>query len=77
MKVVWKKIIGITTLSLCGGILGTSSLQARSVAYVPPKIILNAELANPVIEAGRKQTTFLKVGLTGFKLEDKAKRIIG
>jgi Ca-activated chloride channel family protein len=67
MKAIWKKIIGATTLGLLGSVLSSAPLQARTVE-------LKAELASPVIEAGRKQTTFLKVALTGFKLEDKNSR---
>ncbi|KAG1657062.1 Sensor histidine kinase ResE [Nymphon striatum] len=44
-----------------------TSAQAKMVE-------LRAELGSPVIEAGRKQTTFLKVALTGFKLEDESDR---
>lgn len=38
------------------------------------EIILQAELGSPVLEAGKKQTTFLKVGLTGFKLDGQSER---
>ncbi len=56
-------------------ILGILSLAF--IAYVPvqaQQVELRAELGTPVIEAGKKQTTFLKVGLTGFKLENEADR---
>ena len=39
-----------------------------------PKIRLSADLAHPRILAGKKMTTYLKVGLTGFDLEAAAKR---
>ncbi|MDB4459232.1 VWA domain-containing protein, partial [bacterium] len=38
------------------------------------QVHLNAELAKPVMIAGEKQTTFLKVGLTGFELGDESER---
>ena len=62
-----KKLLGATALTLFGGALSASPVFAKTVQ-------LRAELASPVIEAGRKQTTFLKVGLTGFKLEDASER---
>lgn len=63
MKTLWKKLLGVATLAL----FASSTVQAQQVE-------LRAELGSPVIEAGRKQTTFLKVALTGFKLDDKADR---
>ena len=39
-----------------------------------PKIRLSADLAHPRILAGKKMTTYLKVGLTGFDLEAAARR---
>lgn len=53
-------------LALAGGLL-MSAVQAK-------EITLQAEVGSPVLEAGKKQTTFLKVGLTGFKLDGKADR---
>jgi Ca-activated chloride channel family protein len=35
---------------------------------------LRAELGTPVVVAGKRHTTFLKVGLTGFKLDDRSER---
>jgi len=35
---------------------------------------LRAELGTPIVEAGKRHTTFLKVGLTGFKLDDRSER---
>lgn len=66
MKYGWKKYFGLTALML----LALSSLQAREVKQVN----LKAELGSPVIEAGKRQSTFLKVALTGFKLDDKSDR---
>ena len=63
MKTHWKKLLGATVLAL----FASTSLQAKMVD-------LRAELGSPVIEAGKKQTTFLKVALTGFKLDDAADR---
>ena len=53
-------------LALAGGLL-MGAVQAK-------EITLQAEVGSPVLEAGKKQTTFLKVGLTGFKLTGKADR---
>ncbi len=49
---------------------------ATSVIAEPsaPKVRLSADLAHPRIIAGKKMTTYLKVGLTGFDLEAAAKR---
>lgn len=66
MKFGWKKYFGAVALTL----LAISSLQARQLKQVN----LKAELGSPVIEAGKKHTTFLKVALTGFKLDDKSDR---
>ena len=38
------------------------------------EIILKTEIANPVLAAGKKQTTYIKVSLTGFIVEQKADR---
>lgn len=63
MKSLLKTILGIASLSL----ISLAPVQAQQVE-------LRAELGTPVIEAGKKQTTFLKVGLTGFKLENEEDR---
>lgn len=47
---------------------------AAGAADTPPKVRLSADLAHPSILAGKKMTTYLKVGLTGFDLEPSAKR---
>lgn len=61
--------------SLLNTILGIASLSLISLAPVQAQQVeLRAELGTPVIEAGKKQTTFLKVGLTGFKLENEEDR---
>ena len=38
------------------------------------QVKLNVALEKPLLMAGRKQTTYLKVGLTGFELDDAADR---
>ena len=38
------------------------------------QIKLDAALNSPVLEAGKKQTVYLKVGLTGFKLKSPGAR---
>jgi len=70
MKPYWKKLlgaVGIASCSLLGSTLAMTSAQAKQVE-------LRAELGSPVIEAGRKQTTFLKIALTGFKLDNESDR---
>ncbi len=66
-KKITQKIIAASAFVLLGGFISSAPVYAKTVT-------LNAELANPVIEAGRQQTTFLKVSLTGFKLEDESER---
>ncbi len=63
MKSILKKCLTVAAVIA----MTVTSAQAK-------QIILKAELASPVIAAGLKQTTFIKVGLTGFKLDDKADR---
>lgn len=70
MKSHWKKLLGVLGIASCGllaGALTMTSAQAKQV-------VLRAELGSPVIEAGRKQTTFLKIALTGFKLDNESDR---
>ncbi|GAA0420771.1 VWA domain-containing protein [Cocleimonas flava] len=70
MQPFWKKLlgaVGIASFSLLGSTLAMTSAQAKQVE-------LRAELGSPVIEAGKKQTTFLKIALTGFKLDDESDR---
>ncbi len=67
LKKLGQKLCGLSACLLIGTAISSSPVYAKTV-------VLNAELANPVIEAGRKQTTFLKVSLTGFKLEDESDR---
>ncbi|MCK5809723.1 MAG: VWA domain-containing protein [Cocleimonas sp.] len=62
MKSRLKKYLSVVVIAMT-----VTSVQAK-------QIILKAELASPVIAAGMKQTTFIKVGLTGFKLDDKTDR---
>lgn len=75
---ITKKILGASACVLLGSILSSASVTAKSITYSSsnnPQIVkLSAELASPIIEAGRKQTTFVKVALTGFKLEDSNER---
>lgn len=72
VKNVANKILGVSACLFFGGALSSSSSVYATVA---PKIVeLKAELSSSIIEAGRKQTTFLKVALTGFSLEDSNNR---
>lgn len=68
MRNPWKTLTHTATLLITSFVILTSSVvQAKQV-------VLRAELGNPIIEAGRKQTTFLKIALTGFKLDDQEDR---
>ena len=60
-------MLGASAFLLLGGVLSSAPVYAKTVT-------LKAELASPIIEAGRTQTTFLKVALTGFRLEDESER---
>ena len=56
-------------------ILAFAALATAGLAETAtPKVRLSADLAHPRILAGKKMTTYLKVGLTGFDLEAAAKR---
>ncbi len=45
-----------------------------SVSAYARQVRLSAALANPVLMANKKQTTYLKIGLTGFEMEEVRKR---
>ncbi len=72
LKNIVKKLVGVSACLFLGGLMSTASVYAKT--FVSETVQLRAELSSPVIEAGRKQTTFLKVALTGFKLEDSSER---
>jgi Ca-activated chloride channel homolog len=55
-------------------IVATALLTALPLVGTAAQVQLDVSLANPVLIAGKKQTTFLKVGLTGFEMEGQAKR---
>ncbi len=52
----------------------TGILTALPLVGSASQVQLDVSLANPVLMAGKKQTTYLKVGLTGFEMSGKAKR---
>ncbi|MFP6766263.1 MAG: VWA domain-containing protein, partial [Planctomycetaceae bacterium] len=62
MKAVRTLVVAAVVLSLSVG-----SISASQVG-------LSVEMSNPVLKALKKQTTFLKVGLTGFKMQSRAER---
>lgn len=62
MKTNWR---GMAVALLAGGLAG---------AATGGQVRLGAAAAHPVLEAGRKQTTYIKVGLTGFEIENQARR---
>lgn len=55
-------------------LLPGSTAQAKEAPAASPRVRLTAETAKPVLPAGQKQLTHLKVGLTGFEREDAQKR---
>ncbi|MCK5850510.1 MAG: VWA domain-containing protein [Kiritimatiellae bacterium] len=57
-------IIALTAILIIGS---TSVSEAKQV-------VLDVSMANPLLLAGKKQTTYLKVGLTGFVMDDLTKR---
>jgi Ca-activated chloride channel family protein len=52
----------------------TALLTALPLVGLSSQVRLDVSLANPVLLAGNKQTTYLKVGLTGFEMKGGAKR---
>ncbi len=50
------------------------ALTLLPLTGITSQVKLDVSLANPVLIAGKKQTTYLKVGLTGFKMSGKEKR---
>ncbi len=49
-------------------------LAALPLHGIASQVKLDVSLANPVLLAGEKQTTYLKVGLTGFEMTGETKR---
>jgi Ca-activated chloride channel family protein len=62
----WNKLMGVLGLSVMW-FVAVSSGWAKQVD-------LNVSMAQPVVLADKKQSTFLKVGLTGFRLATTGKR---
>jgi Ca-activated chloride channel family protein len=60
-------VLTITVLAALAALLPGSIARADQVQ-------LNAALAHPVLKAGEKQTTYLKVSLTGFKFQKEGQR---
>ena len=56
-------------LSLIPFLLGCLSLSAGAA-----QVTLDAAMANPFLKSDKKQTTFLKVGLTGFEMKSDKER---
>jgi len=53
-----------------------ATLVSAALATIAParQVKLNVSMSNPFLKAAEKQTTFLKVGLTGFEMTDAAER---
>jgi len=68
-----------SSFALLLGSLLTLTVPGRSTAEIArpgnsPKVVLSADLAHPLVPAGKKNLTYLKAGITGFDLEASAKR---
>lgn len=50
------------------------ALLALSAGMEAKQVQMDVALANPFLEAGKKNTTYLKVGLTGFEIADDQER---
>lgn len=66
MRISWKKCMGM--LALAGLVVSASHASQMK------QVNLKAELESPILEAGKRHTTFLKVSLEGFKLDDQSER---
>lgn len=55
-------------------LIAAATASLFTLACWADQVSLNVGLANALLEAGEKQTTYLKVGLTGFSLPSTAKR---
>ena len=60
MKKLANRLRHLLLVSL--GLVASFGAQAKSIDF-------DARLATPVVQAGRAQTAFLKVALTGFELQ--------
>ncbi len=61
---------------LLGGVLLSSVFcSANASLKVPTEIVLNINLATPVMEANKTHKAFIKISLEGFKQQDKQQRI--
>lgn len=58
------------SMMACVATLGLFVQQSAPASQVG----ISVQVANPVLQAGKKQTTFLKVGLTGFKMQAAGQR---
>jgi Ca-activated chloride channel family protein len=56
----------LASLVLTMSLGGSNSLASQ--------VQLNVSMANPTLLANKKQTTFIKIGLTGFKMKDRGER---
>lgn len=65
MKEILSRLCGVLLVPL--GLAVASGVQAKSIDF-------EARLGTPVVQAGRAQTTFLKVALTGFELQAQGDR---
>lgn len=63
-----------STASPIRRLTAAAALFAFAVATTADQVQLNVELAKPVLKAGLKQTTHLKVGLTGFERTPDSRR---
>ncbi|WP_081892526.1 VWA domain-containing protein [Verrucomicrobium sp. BvORR106] len=77
MKLPFFTLAGAALIGALAGALPSNAIAGIPLTPPPstaPAMDLSVELAHPQILAGRKMTTYLKVGLTGQELEASAKR---
>jgi Ca-activated chloride channel family protein len=65
------KVLQLAALFMTVTVMNTQAISSMSVDEVK----LSSNMASTVLESGKKQTTFIKVSLTGFETENKQKRI--
>ena len=58
---------------LCCAVLAAAAMAAPATVSAA-QVKLDVSMAQPTLLADKKQTTYVKVGLTGFKMSSKAKR---
>ncbi len=53
-----------------------ATLVSSSSIVEAKQVALDVSMANPMLLAGKKQTTYLKVGLTGFEMDGIDEKVV-